>query len=162
VVIGIVDGDAAHAGVAERGIVESGATYPMLALVFLVIAVVIVITALSGAPQGQAALRRWIAPAAITLVIVAVLTAVFDSLLIGADVIRYEDRLLAGIRIGLAPIEDFTYPLVAVLLVPSLWSVSGGLRRTRRFRGERVAGPATRADRASGRAVVIGGKGRHR
>ena len=57
------------------------------------------------------------------LLIVAVLTAVFDSVLIGADIIRYDSTLISGIRVGLAPIEDFTYPLAAVLLVLSLWSL---------------------------------------
>jgi hypothetical protein len=34
----------------------------------------------------------------------------------------YTDAHLLGPRIGLAPIEDFAYPLAAVILLPALWA----------------------------------------
>jgi len=55
--------------------------------------------------------------------------------MIWIGLIDYSDAHISGIRIGLAPIEDFTYPLVAVILLPALWS---RLRRDRRHeRGPR-------------------------
>lgn len=49
------------------------------------------------------------------------LTAVFDSLIIGLDIVRYYTEHISGIYIGKAPVEDFAYTLAAVILVPALW-----------------------------------------
>ncbi|MFJ4171045.1 prenyltransferase [Paenarthrobacter sp. NPDC089714] len=51
----------------------------------------------------------------------AVLTAVFDSVMIGMELFHYDEAHLLGAKIGLAPLEDFAYPLAAVLLLPGLW-----------------------------------------
>ena len=51
----------------------------------------------------------------------AVLTAVFDSVMISMELFHYDDAHLLGANIGLAPIEDFAYPLAAALLLPGLW-----------------------------------------
>jgi len=48
-------------------------------------------------------------------------TAIFDSLMIGADLFYYAEDLISGLRIGLAPIEDFAYPIAGILLLPALW-----------------------------------------
>lgn len=63
------------------------------------------------------------APAAVALSVAAlfVLTAVFDNVMIASGLFDYGGHALAGIRIGLAPIEDFAYPLGAALLLPALW-----------------------------------------
>jgi lycopene cyclase domain-containing protein len=66
--------------------------------------------------------RRWGA-LAIAAAIVLALTAVFDSLMIAADLFRYDDAKLLGPRIGLAPIEDLGYALIAVLLVGAVWTL---------------------------------------
>jgi lycopene cyclase domain-containing protein len=50
-----------------------------------------------------------------------VLTAAFDTVMIAAGLFTYADPLILGPRIGLAPIEDFAYPLAAVILLPALW-----------------------------------------
>lgn len=55
-----------------------------------------------------------------TAVVLCTLTAVFDSLMIHAGLFEYAEHALIGIRIGLAPLEDFAYPLVAALLLPGL------------------------------------------
>jgi lycopene cyclase domain-containing protein len=52
-----------------------------------------------------------------------VLTAVFDNLIIAAGIVDYDDSKLIGLDIGLVPIEDFAYTVVAVLLVPAIWKV---------------------------------------
>lgn len=66
---------------------------------------------------------------AITVVALFVLTAVFDNVMIGMGLFHYSPEHLTGLRVGLAPLEDFAYPLAGALLLPSLWTV---LRRRRR------------------------------
>lgn len=52
-----------------------------------------------------------------------VLTAVFDNLMIAADLFTYPEHLISGIRIGLAPIEDFAYPICAAFAVPAVFTL---------------------------------------
>lgn len=51
------------------------------------------------------------------------LTAIFDSLIIGAGIVGYDPTKLLGLYIGLAPIEDFFYAILAAIIVPVLWKV---------------------------------------
>jgi hypothetical protein len=41
--------------------------------------------------------------------------------MIGLGIMEYSDEATSGLRLGLAPLEDFAYPLAAVILLPSLW-----------------------------------------
>jgi lycopene cyclase domain-containing protein len=50
-----------------------------------------------------------------------ILTAVFDNLIILAGIVDYDTTKLMGIYVGVVPIEDFAYTVVAVLLVPAIW-----------------------------------------
>ena len=50
-----------------------------------------------------------------------VLTAIFDNLIVGAGIVAYDATKLLGINVGIVPIEDFAYTIVAVLLVPAIW-----------------------------------------
>jgi lycopene cyclase domain-containing protein len=50
-----------------------------------------------------------------------ILTAVFDNLIILAGIVDYDTTKLLGIYVGVVPIEDFAYTVVAVLLVPAIW-----------------------------------------
>lgn len=59
-------------------------------------------------------------------VLLFVLTAVFDNLMIAAGLMTYTDQNISGAQVGLAPLEDFAYPLAAVLLLPGLWLLLGG------------------------------------
>jgi hypothetical protein len=43
--------------------------------------------------------------------------------IIGTGIVAYDESLLSGIMLGYAPIEDFAYTLVALVLVPSLFEV---------------------------------------
>lgn len=52
--------------------------------------------------------------ATVTLLII---TAVFDNVIIGIGIVAYDPELISGIKIGLAPIEDFAYSLAAPLLI---------------------------------------------
>lgn len=63
-----------------------------------------------------------------------VLTAVFDNVMIASGLFDYGGHALAGVRVGLAPIEDFAYPLGSALLLPGLWLLLTGDRRRRRRR----------------------------
>lgn len=65
--------------------------------------------------------RRTVAAAGIALAVSCVFTAVFDSLIIGAGIVGYDERHLLGWFIGLAPVEDFAYAVAALVLLPALW-----------------------------------------
>ena len=93
-------------------------TYALIVVPFLAAAAAV--TALSARRPGFG--RRMRASAWTALVLFA-LTAVFDNLMIAADLFTYPEHLISGIRIGLAPIEDFSYPLAAAFLVPAIRSL---------------------------------------
>ncbi|MEY4553738.1 MAG: putative carotenoid epsilon cyclase [Actinomycetota bacterium] len=57
----------------------------------------------------------------IVLLPMLILTAVFDNLIILAGIVDYDVTKLMGIYVGVVPIEDFAYTVVAVLLVPAIW-----------------------------------------
>lgn len=50
-----------------------------------------------------------------------VLTAVFDNLIILTGIVDYDQSKLLGVNVGVVPIEDFAYTIVAILLVPTIW-----------------------------------------
>ena len=50
-----------------------------------------------------------------------ILTAVFDNLIVLSGIVAYDESKLIGLKVGVVPIEDFAYTLVAVLLVPAIW-----------------------------------------
>lgn len=117
-------------------------TYALMSLPFLAVAV---FAAWAWRPrEAAAARRRWIATGLATAVLV-VLTAVFDSLIIGTGIVAYDDGQRSGITIGLAPIEDFLYPLAGVLLLPAVWRLT-----VRRWPG-RAAAAAPSAATGDGR-----------
>ncbi len=96
-------------------------TYLLLNTVFLVVAAGIAAVALRLRPG----FRRTVPSVAVALVAVLVLTAVFDNVMIGAGLVDYDPNRINGLRIGLAPIEDFAYPVAAALLLPALWALLG-------------------------------------
>ncbi|WP_314146359.1 lycopene cyclase domain-containing protein [uncultured Leifsonia sp.] len=103
-------------------------TYLLISVVFLAVAAVVLAVALARRPDRAALLRRWWPAALITGVALAVLTAVFDNLMIGAGLMWYTDANTSGVRLGLVPIEDFAYPLAGLLLLPALWLLLGRRR----------------------------------
>ncbi len=60
---------------------------------------------------------------AITLTLLALLavTVVGDNLIIFFEIVAYDPEKIVGLMIGLAPIEDFAYSVVAAALVPGIW-----------------------------------------
>jgi len=92
-------------------------TYWLLNLAFLAIVAVVAVATLFA---HRAPRWRLVGLAAIPLV---VLTAVFDNVLVGVGIVAYDPVRISGIRIGVAPIEDFAYAVAAVVLLPCLWSL---------------------------------------
>ena len=90
-------------------------TYPLIVLPFL--AVTAVVTALSALRPGFGPRMRASTLAAVALL---ALTAVFDNVMIATGLFTYPEEHLSGLRIGLAPIEDFSYPLCAAFGVPAV------------------------------------------
>ncbi|MGB3956386.1 MAG: lycopene cyclase domain-containing protein [Brooklawnia sp.] len=57
----------------------------------------------------------------LTMVVLLAMTAVFDSLIIAGGIVAYDESTLLGLRIWQAPIEDFSYALVAAFCGPLLF-----------------------------------------
>ncbi len=89
-------------------------TYPLLTIPFLVAAALV--TAWSARVPG---IGRRLRASVIAALALCALTAVFDNAMIALDLFRYPPQHLSGLRIGLAPIEDFAYPLAAAFGVPA-------------------------------------------
>ena len=53
------------------------------------------------------------------------LTAGFDKQMIAPGLFTYAPGMISGVMVGLAPLEDFAYPVAAVLLLPGLWILLG-------------------------------------
>lgn len=65
----------------------------------------------------------------VLLIHLFLLTLVFDSLIIAAGIVAYDEAKLLGIHLSVAPIEDFLYAVAAVFVIPALWRLSGRKRR---------------------------------
>ncbi len=88
------------------------ATYLILNLVFM--AVVLLIFKLFGA-------LHWDKTMFLVLIVLIVLTAIFDSLIIAVGIVDYDPSKILGLKLGLAPIEDFMYAILALIIVPATW-----------------------------------------
>ena len=60
-----------------------------------------------------------------TAVVMCVLTLVFDTLMIAADLYVYDPDKILGVYLWGAPLEDFAYALAAALAMPVLWTALG-------------------------------------
>ncbi len=96
-------------------------TYTLLNLVFLGMVVLVAIAAIVArrAPRWRAV--------GLAAVLLLTLTAAFDNVIIGTGLVAYDASLISGVRIGLAPIEDFAYTVAALVLLPAVWEL---LRRS--------------------------------
>jgi lycopene cyclase domain-containing protein len=95
-------------------------TYVALSAVFVGIAIVVWVAA---AVTDAGFARRWWLPSVLAAVVLVVLTAVFDNLMIVVGLMTYSPDHISGVSIGAAPLEDFAYPIAAVILLPALWSL---------------------------------------
>ena len=71
-------------------------------------------------------------PIAGTVLALCLLTAVFDTAMIAADLYVYHGDKILGIYVWRAPIEDFAYAVAAAIGMPVLWTALG--RRSGRSR----------------------------
>ncbi len=69
----------------------------------------------------------------LTAAVVLLLTALFDNVIIGVGLVDYNETLISGVLVGLAPIEDFAYTIAAVVMLPALWTLLGPRRADRAF-----------------------------
>ena len=76
--------------------------------------------------------RAHAAAMAASVVVLWILTAVFDNVMIASGLFDYGHDLLSGLYVGLAPIEDFAYPLGSALLLPAVWLLLTGRRSEHR------------------------------
>lgn len=61
----------------------------------------------------------------LTLAVVFAITIIGDSVIVGLGIVGYDSTKILGVFLGLAPIEDFFYPIAAAILIPSLWELLG-------------------------------------
>ena len=103
-------------------------TYSVLNAVFLGATLLFVVVAFSlmrrRQRDGERTSRLGLSYA-FTLLIMVVTTAIFDNVIIGVGLVDYDPANLLGIYIGIAPIEDFSYTLAAVAILPTLWLLLG-------------------------------------
>ena len=103
-------------------------TYLLLALPFLAVAVAAAVVAHRvAARRGGKGPVGW-RPVVLAAVALFVLTAIFDNVMIASGLFAYSDAHISGLRLGLAPVEDFAYPLAGVILLPALWYLFGSRR----------------------------------
>jgi lycopene cyclase domain-containing protein len=100
-------------------------TYAGLGALFVAAAAML---ALALTPRLRRPGRWWGACLSAAAALV-VLTAVFDSLMVAADLFRYREAALLGPRVLLTPLEDLAWPLFAALALPALWEVLGTMGR---------------------------------
>jgi lycopene cyclase domain-containing protein len=55
--------------------------------------------------------------------VLCVLTMVFDTLMIAADLYVFDEDKILGVYLWGAPLEDFAYAIAAALAMPVLWTV---------------------------------------
>src|SRR6478735_4616676 len=93
-------------------------TYPLIVLPFAALTIVITLLTLRRPRFG-----RRMAASGISAVVLVALTAVFDNVMIAAGLFTYPAEHLSGLRVGLAPLEDFSYALCAAFLVPAVFTL---------------------------------------
>lgn len=100
--------------------------YAQLNLIFVAVAVVVLLVSLRGRRDKP----KVAAAVAVAVVLLVALTAVFDNVMIASGLFDYGGHTLNSMMVGLAPIEDFAYPLAAALLLPGLWMLFTRGRKT--------------------------------
>lgn len=59
------------------------------------------------------------------MALLLLMTALFDSIIVGARIVSYDPNLILGWKIGNAPIEDFAYTIALAFIIPYLWKTYG-------------------------------------
>ncbi len=90
-------------------------TYTLLNIIFLAVVALVGVAAVLSRRSPN-----WRAVGLASILLIA-LTAIFDNVIIGTGIVDYDDALISGVRIGVAPIEDFAYTVAALVLLPAVW-----------------------------------------
>ena len=93
-------------------------TYPLIIVPFALLTIAVTL-----ATVRRPAVGRRLAASGIAAAVLVTLTAIFDNLMIAAGLVEYPPQHLSGLRIGLAPLEDFSYAVCAAFLVPALFTL---------------------------------------
>lgn len=93
-------------------------TYALLILPFAAVTLAVTLATIPRPGFGPR-----MAASALAAVVLVVLTAVFDNVMIAAGLFTYPDEHISGLRLGLAPLEDFSYPVCAAFLVPAVFTI---------------------------------------
>lgn len=92
-------------------------TYWLLNVPFLAVAALVAVAAIlvRRSPSWRAV--------GLAAILLLVLTAIFDNVLVGTGIVGYTEDRISGVKVGVAPLEDFAYTIAALVLLPSLWSL---------------------------------------
>lgn len=95
-------------------------------MTYLLLTAGLMVVALLVRVAGELLARRRgrripILPTLVTAAVLVVLTAVFDTVMIAVGLFEYSPAHISGIHIGLAPIEDFSYPIAVAIMLPAIW-----------------------------------------
>ncbi|HLU64091.1 MAG TPA: lycopene cyclase domain-containing protein [Protaetiibacter sp.] len=93
---------------------------------YILLASTLLAVALAVRLVGELVLRRRgeripLPPTVLAAVVLTVLTLVFDNLMIAAGLFSYADAHISGLKLGLVPIEDLSYPLALAIALPAVW-----------------------------------------
>ncbi len=64
-----------------------------------------------------------------TLLTLVIATVVGDNLIVAAGIVQYDPSKILQIFIGVAPVEDFAYSVIAAILIPAVWTALKRLER---------------------------------
>ncbi|HWS57308.1 MAG TPA: lycopene cyclase domain-containing protein [Actinotalea sp.] len=115
-------------------------TYLLVSLPFVAAAVGVLVVARRRSRRAGGPGMPDLAAVGAALGVLLVLTAVFDNLMISVGLVDYSADRILGLRLGVAPVEDFTYPVAGALLLPALWHLLGGRVEAPSSAGPRDAG----------------------
>lgn len=105
--------------------------FAVVAVVGLLALVVLALRLRRARREGvapDAGRRRLVASAAaLATAVLLLMTAVFDNVMIGVGLVGYDPDLISGQFVGIAPLEDFSYSIAALVLLPSVWTLLGGV-----------------------------------
>lgn len=87
-------------------------TYLLLNAIFIFISLLVAAIGLRG--------KEWL-KVGMVLGPLLILTAIFDNLIILSGIVAYDPNNISGVKIGVAPIEDFAYSIAVALLMPTIW-----------------------------------------
>lgn len=90
-------------------------TYALLVIPFALVTAAVTLATVRRPRFGPR-----MAVSGITAVALIALTAIFDNVMIASGLFTYPAEHLSGLRVGLAPLEDFSYAVCAAFLVPAV------------------------------------------